>query len=221
MFDAQSLLGGLLKSATGSSQMGGKAALGMGALGVAIAAFEHFTQDKGNINSTNNQPITPPISNAPPPPVSTSIPPSAPPTAPAPTAAPPPPPMGSPTAKKNNDGSGNALLLIDAMLAAANADGEIDSNEELKIMQQLKNIGSDQEGFDYIHEHLNNPPSRQQICAKVNNQQLAEQVYMVSLIAIIVDTDEERDYLQQLANCLKLDSQTIQNLNQQFLNTEY
>ncbi len=36
MFDAQSLLGGLLKQATGRRNLGSKAALGMGALGVAI-----------------------------------------------------------------------------------------------------------------------------------------------------------------------------------------
>jgi len=103
------------------------------------------------------------------------------------------------------------------MLAAANADGEIDSSEELKILQQLRNIGSDQEGFDYMEKRLNNPPSMQQIYSQVDNPQLAEKIYMVSLIAIVVDTEEEADYLQQLAINLNLDSLTISRMNQQFL----
>jgi len=228
MFDAQSLLGSLLKSATGDNQAGGKAALGMGALGVAIAAFEHFTQDKNGTTAEtgNNKPAAPAgtATSAPPPPPSTVIPstppgaPSTPPSAPPSATVPPPPaPPASQMAEAAQNNTAEALLLIDAMLAAANADGEIDSSEELKILQQLRNIGSDQEGFDYMEKRLNNPPSMQQIYSQVDNPQLAEKIYMVSLIAIVVDTEEEADYLQQLAINLNLDSLTISRMNQQFL----
>jgi len=57
----------------------------------------------------------------------------------------------------------------------------------------------------------------QQIYSQVDNPQLAEKIYMVSLIAIVVDTEEEADYLQQLAINLNLDSLTISRMNQQFL----
>jgi len=56
MFDAQSLLGGLLKEITSgnksSGNLGTKAALGMGAIGAAIAAFEHFTQEKNSVSQS-------------------------------------------------------------------------------------------------------------------------------------------------------------------------
>ncbi|MFK5986554.1 MAG: DUF533 domain-containing protein [Pseudomonadota bacterium] len=276
MFDAQSLLGGLLKSVTGDNQPGGKAALGMGALGIAIAAYEHFTQESKQTKTitnrppapatSNNQVTPPPISAAPPstpsaappstlsaappstlsaappstlsaappstlsaappstpsaapPSTLSAAPPSAPPVAPPSTStiAPPPMPATSTATATEQSATEQALLLIDAMLAAANADGEIDSSEELKIMQQLKDIGSDQEGFDYMETRLNNPPSMQQICERVNDLEMAEKVYMVSLIAIVVDTEEEAEYLKDLAANLKLDSQTINRINQQFL----
>ncbi len=218
MFDAQSLLGGLLKGAMSKNNVGNNAAMGMGALGIALAAFEHFTKDSQQQNNSvgsvsqppvqllKSSPTTASVSTAPPPPpgMTANIPPMAPPSAPV-------------VEEKSQD---SVLLLIDAMLAAANADGHIDADEELKILRQLKNINSSQEGFTYVQQKIDNPPSLEQICARVDNSDLAQQVYMVSLLAITVDTVEEEDYLKNLALCLQLDTQTIEQLNAQFQTKE-
>ena len=42
---------------------------------------------------------------------------------------------------------------------------------------------------------------------------LAAQVYAASLLAIDVDTEAERDYLQRLAGALRLDADTVPQLN--------
>ncbi len=210
MFDAQSLLGGLLKQATGSRNLGSKAALGMGAIGVAIAAFEHFTQEN---QSTAPSPTASPAPTAPPPPT----------TPPVPTisstnktaSAPPPPPAPPPSNNKINDN--DSLLLIDAMIAAASSDGHIDPDEESSILKQLYVLNSDQEGFDYVQKKMDKPPTLEQICTRVSNEETAKQVYMVSLLAITVDTKAEENYLSQLCNCLKLTPETVNVLHQQFL----
>ncbi|MCP3849611.1 MAG: tellurite resistance TerB family protein [Gammaproteobacteria bacterium] len=217
MFDAQSLLGGLLKQATGSRNLGSKAALGMGALGVAIAAFEHFTQDNSSqADASQVKGKTPPIppstptssnavsSNTPPPP--------APPGQKSSLAPPPPPPSAEP---KEND----ALLLIDAMIAAAHSDGHIDPEEKDKIIKQLYLVNSDQEGFDYVQKRIDAPLSLEQICSRSTSEAIAKQVYMVSLLAIKVDTSAEEMYLKQLSESLKLQKETVDKLHQQFLVT--
>jgi uncharacterized membrane protein YebE (DUF533 family) len=226
MFDAQSLLGGLLKGTLSGGKMGNKAALGMGALGIAIAAYEHFTQDQNNTrHAASSANIPPPIQSAqglktaapPPPPV--------PPMSAVTSSAPPkvPPPMSSNAvemAPAEEKPQAMALLLIDAMLAAANADGYIDPDEEAKILQQLTAVNSDQDGFDYVQQRIDAPPTLEQICAQVNDTESAQQVYMVSLLAITVDTSEEQNYLTQLANCLKLPAETVTQLNEQFQTKE-
>ena len=224
MFDAQSLLGGLLKEVTSGGKsgtsLGSKAALGMGALGIAIAAFEHFTENNKQNSSANtgNRPPAPAAQQTIPTPPSTSAGNSAGNSA----AAPPPPPVSStivppaPAAEKDT----GALLLIDAMLAAANADGHIDEQEQEKIFQQLKAINSDQEGFSYVQQRIEQPPSIEQICQQARDADIARQVYTVSLLAITVDTSAEQNYINQLASCLPLSNAVITQLNDQFLTKE-
>jgi hypothetical protein len=107
MFDAEKLLGALLQTGFGSgvsrhgadlglddlnplnrlgqlSGMPNKAALGLGVLGIAIAAYEHWQE---------NRPQGRPAAGTPPPP---------PPPGPASAAPPPPPPSHCPTSRRCN-----------------------------------------------------------------------------------------------------------------------
>jgi len=224
MFDAQSLLGGLLKQATGSRNLNSKAALGMGALGVAIAAFEHFTQEDsikaknetasnqgGNLGTGRQAPPIPPSS----PTASTSASTPPPPMPPGKTGSMAPPPPPSSAAPEEND----ALLLIDAMIAAAHSDGHIDPQEKDKIIKQLYLVNSDKEGFDYVQKRIDAPISLEKICSRSTSDAIAKQIYMVSLLAIKVDTSAEENYLKQLSECLNLQKETVDELHQQFLVT--
>ena len=220
MFDAQNLLGGLLKEATGSRGLASKASLGIGALGVAMAAYEHFTQERtpsssgGAVNQRASAPPTQPPAtsgrSAPPPPppgAASAPPPPAPPVARSGT-----PSEAPPVADNQNQ---DALLLIDAMIAAANADGHIDALEQSNIFRHLHQINSDQEGIEYVMQRLANPPSLSQICQRVNSVDQAQQVYLTSLIAITVDTEQEAQYLKRLAESLQLTPEQVSELNQQ------
>jgi len=220
MFDAQDLLGGLLKDAISGghsgANLGNKSVLGMGALGVAMAAFEHFTEAQSSSLQTAESNKQPPALESAQPPKQRVAPPPVPPTVTTIKNTPmPPPPMPAQKAIQNT-----ALRLIDAMLAAANADGYIDSEEKAKILQQLKLIDSDQEGFDYVQQRIDNPPTLEQVCQSPLDPAIAKQIYMVSLLAITVDTIEESHYLNKLASCLPIDAQVIAQLNEQFKTKE-
>ncbi|MBN2329669.1 MAG: tellurite resistance TerB family protein [Candidatus Omnitrophica bacterium] len=202
--DAEKLLGGMLRMGMGRRVgMGTKAALGLGALGVAMAAFDHFT-DRSEASPTR-RPATSspgygsaPASPPPPPPGAKK------------TASPPPPPGSQSQPDRNEE----AILLIRAMIAAANADGQIDANERKKILDKLENAGLSGEERAFVLQELLAPVSMEAIAAQAASPDLAKKVYAVSLLAVEADTEAEIAYLQNLAGRLALHEKDIQELRE-------
>ena len=212
MFNPEKLLGGLIRSSTRGSRgglgglMSGGAALGM--LGVAMEAVEHFMNNPQGAGA-------PPQAPGVPPPIPGSSPPS-PPVMGSPSGTPPsPPPMpGQPTrvpppAAVEPAGNPEAVLLIRAMIAAANADGVIDEAERTNILKQLQTVKLSAEEHGFIVQELLSPAGLETIVRAVNSSDLARQVYTVSLVAMEVDTDKERQYMDTLASRLGLDESTV------------
>ena len=190
-------LGGLLGGVLGSGGRGSrgmstatKAKIGMGALGLAIAAYEHY-------KSSN---ATPPAGNAP-----------APPPPPAHGhAAPPPPPAASapspaPAAASDAERAVEAMHLLRAMICAANADGLIDVDERERILGSAREAGLDAEDLEALEGELAAPLTVAQLVARTRPAQ-REQVYVASVIAIGRDTDLEVRYLDDLGARLDLDA---------------
>jgi uncharacterized membrane protein YebE (DUF533 family) len=205
MFNAEKLLGGMLKESMGFRGLGfgNKAQIGIGLIGVAFAAVEHFMNNAqgkgssgGNIASNSYSGAgTPP----PPPPfniASQSIP-------NAPSSVPPPPPSAGSMSASNR--GNDAVLLIRAMIASAAADGYIDANERQNIINKLKSVDLSDEELEFIKEELASPCSIDELAAQVSSPELAKEVYTVSLMAIEIDTEEEKRYLDNLAKQLGLD----------------
>lgn len=90
------------------------------------------------------------------------------------------------------------------MVAAANADGEIDSDEEKAILDYLEEGKLNTEEREFIHQLIASPPSIDSLIPKVTDEEGARQVYAVSELAIEVDTQAERDYLDYLKKRLVL-----------------
>jgi uncharacterized membrane protein YebE (DUF533 family) len=109
----------------------------------------------------------------------------------------------------------DTVLLIRAMIAAANADGAIDAQERAAILDRLRSVRLSQEEHQFIVHELLDPKPMQAIVAAVASPELARQVYLASLLAIAVDTDEELDYLRNLAQHLRLDQETLAAIHQQ------
>ena len=110
-------------------------------------------------------------------------------------------------------GRSDAVLLLRAMIAAANADGVIDREERDNILKKLKTVALSPEEHAFIVQELLSPADLDTIVEGVDTPELARQVYAVSLMAIEVDTDRERDYMENLARRLGLNDATIEQIH--------
>jgi uncharacterized membrane protein YebE (DUF533 family) len=102
-----------------------------------------------------------------------------------------------------------ATLTVKAMINAAKADGSIDEAETDRIVGKLREGGLSDEEQRFLVEEMRKPMDMDSIVRAVPNPQVAMQVYAASLLAIEVDTDKERHYLQDLAAALRLDSNAV------------
>ncbi len=201
MFNPEKILGNLLLSgARRSSGVSGGALLGL--VGVAMEAVEHYmNQDKRSGSAPGPAPGMPP----PPPP-------GAGPQAP-PSAQPPPPPP-APGSGPEMSARDKAVLLIRAMIAAAAADGDIDNRERSRIMDQAGKSGLSEEERDFLEKEMANPRPLETIVSQVDSPELAARVYAVSLAALEVDTEAERQYLRNLAGALGLTAEQVAGIEQ-------
>lgn len=221
MFNPERLLGTMIKKSFKAGKKGmkgfgnsygsygglggsAKGALAMGALGVAIAAFDHFSNKPAQAAPAQSGSYTPPPT---PPPNPAMQPPSG--------ATMPPPPPGAVQKEPISNVQEEAVLLIQAMIASANADGVLDAQERQSILDKLQGDELSPEEKNFISQSFLSPPSMDDIVSRVNSPELAKQVYAVSLITITVDTEEERNYLQTLAQKLNLDDAAVHEIHSQ------
>jgi uncharacterized membrane protein YebE (DUF533 family) len=198
MFDPQRLLGQLLGDALGGDfgrrrkrggglSFGTKAQLGIGALGVAIAAYEHFSSQRSQAPAP--APVVPPPAPAA--------------AAAAMPAAPPPPPAAFDLSRLAPE-QADAVLLVRAMIAAAAADGVIDANERQRVLQRAATAGVDAETRAFLEAELAVPQSADRIGA-LTRPGLAREAYAAAALAIDLDSEPERRFLQTLGAALGLD----------------
>ena len=120
---------------------------------------------------------------------------------------PPPPVAGDPA-----DNS-EAVILIRAMIAAANADGVIDQAERNNILKRLQDVDLSPEEHAFVVQELLSPADLETIVSSINPPELARQIYTVSLMAIEMDTEKERRYMNRLASRLGLDESAIEQIH--------
>ena len=73
--------------------------------------------------------------------------------------------------------------------------------------------GADAESKNLLVEEMRGPPDTDALARDARTPELAAKVYAASLLAIDVDTQAERDYLQRLASALRLDADTVRRLH--------
>lgn len=117
-----------------------------------------------------------------------------------------------PTPQQQNS---DAEIIITAMIDAAKSDGQVDAQEFNKITGTLQKNGLGQEGMNYVIQKLQGPMETAKIVAAVKGRpELAAQVYSASLMAIEVDTQAERKYLNTLGKAMGLSADVMQSLEQ-------
>lgn len=210
MFDPEKLLGHVLRQAAGGGMKrkkkrkysggygsggitglgrGVDAKIGMGVLGLAFAAFEHFRDKPGQPSAAGPMPM--PSSPPPPPPGATSI------------SPPPPPPPGAPTPDAQRER--NALHLLRVMIAAAYADSVLDDEERQDILDRGREAGLQGEDLEALQREMAAPLSLAQVLAQTAPS-LRDEAYAAARIAVDGDSQAEQDFLDQLAQGLGLDA---------------
>ncbi len=106
-----------------------------------------------------------------------------------------------------------AELLIQAMIAAANADGQIDADERRRILGRLEEANASADDKAWLDRQLDHPAPIESLLRRVDSPETAEQFYVASEFAITSDSQTERSYLRYLADRLGIEPQRAEELN--------
>jgi uncharacterized membrane protein YebE (DUF533 family) len=206
MFNPERLLGKLAEELI-TRELGGAANVAKGVagssalmtvIGIGVAAYEHMSSQK---------PQTPPVPHLPHQGAGGGTPPPPPPPAGAgkgPSKAPAPP---VPSAPGPAPDSTIAIRCIQAMIAAAHADGAMDAQELKAIMERLERAELTPEEKEWLIREFQRPLSIDELCEGITDPAVARTMYMLAKSAIVVDTDAERKWLSRLAKALGLEEE--------------
>ncbi len=93
-----------------------------------------------------------------------------------------------------------AELVIRGMINVAKADGNVSADEIQRIVGKLKEAGMPGDAEAWILAELRKPLDLDAFVAEIPSKEAAAEVYAASLLAVEVDTAQERAYLTDLAN---------------------
>lgn len=126
---------------------------------------------------------------------------------------------------ENQAAEQRSLLLIKAMVAAANADGHIDETEQATIKQSVLDMHLSQELFDEIEQIIQQPLGATQIAEHVTDDASASEVYLATRLFIDnsignniesnadnTTPSTEQTYLQDLIAALQLSPELLSEL---------
>jgi uncharacterized membrane protein YebE (DUF533 family) len=105
-----------------------------------------------------------------------------------------------------------AELIIRAMINAAKSDGSIDKAEQEKVIAKLGDITQDE--ADFVRAEFNAPLDVNAFVRSIPKE-MGQQVYAVSLMSIDLDTNQEAQYLGQLAQGLGITPQVANAIHDQ------
>ena len=126
-----------------------------------------------------------------------------------------PPPAGSAFLPEGNDtaaASALSLLLARAMIAAAKADGQIDTQESQAILNQINSLDMDAEDKAFLFEEYGRPLDLQALAAAVDSPEHAAEVYAASVLMLEPPSPPERIYLDTLARELGLEAGLVEEI---------
>lgn len=209
MFNAEKLLGTIMREATGFGKKKKKGKSGntlvdnlksgsglMTAIGLGIGAYEILrsksqSQSTGPADTPSSIPAAPPIPGSSPhrqgpPPV--------------------PPPLKAearhtPAVATTQD---LAKRMIQVMIAAAHADGTMDEQEEQAVLERLKGENLNQEERMFLLTELHNPLPVAELTAGMDDPSAAKAMYMLAVSAVDIDNEAERRWFDDLAARLGL-----------------
>jgi uncharacterized membrane protein YebE (DUF533 family) len=109
----------------------------------------------------------------------------------------------------------HSQAILKALVAAAKADGHIDTRERQVIEGEFSRINQDAELQQWLHAELEKPLDPAEIARAATTPEIASEMYLASLMAADEQNFMERAYLDELARQLNLDDALKVRLEQQ------
>ena len=197
-----------------SSLLGGLASGGglMTLIGLGVGAYEILKQQGQQARAGGMPPPAPPGAGSmggPPPPPAAAAPPPPPSTGSAPLSPPAAPAVGMPAAPVASvppglDSAALAVRMLQAMVAAAHADGVMDEAEERAVLDRLRGADLDQEEKFFLLDQLHRPKTIEELAAGITDFAVARTMYLLAATAVAIDTEAERAWFDRLARQLGL-----------------
>ena len=98
----------------------------------------------------------------------------------------------------------HARAILQAMVAAAKADGHLDDRERELVQQELRRQGGDGALQAWFERELRQPLDPAEIARAATSPEIAAEMYLASLLVADETSFMERAYLDELARQLKL-----------------
>jgi uncharacterized membrane protein YebE (DUF533 family) len=124
-------------------------------------------------------------------------------------------PQYLPSAAPARNGQPFELALVQAMVAAAKADGHIDAQEQQRLFAEIERMTLDAETKGAVFDLLSKPITLEAVGASATNEEQAAELYLASRIAIDPDHPDEQAYLKNLAQKLSLPTDLVAHLDRQ------
>jgi uncharacterized membrane protein YebE (DUF533 family) len=105
-------------------------------------------------------------------------------------------------------------LLLKAMVSAAKADGQIDQTEMQKILGRIGKDSVTDDEKQFVLSEMAAPLDIAALAGEASTPAVAAQVYAASILAIDADSEPEKAYLRDLAQALRLDPETVRQLQE-------
>lgn len=112
-------------------------------------------------------------------------------------------------------GADARIAIVQAMIAAAKADGHIDADEQRKLFERIGQLELDREEKALVMDELAKPLDVDEIAALARSQEQATEIWLASRLAIDPDDPKERTYLEELGRKLSLPDSLIVHLEAQ------
>ncbi|WP_295047679.1 tellurite resistance TerB family protein [uncultured Paracoccus sp.] len=118
---------------------------------------------------------------------------------------------GEPEVAPTPEQNAVAGLMLRAMIQAAKSDGTIDDAEKQRLLGQLGDDLDDEER-QFIRDQMAAPVDPEALAREIPKG-LESQVYLMSLMAIDLDHEDEARYLDRLARALNLDRPAVNQIH--------
>jgi len=111
-----------------------------------------------------------------------------------------------------------AMLLISAMVSAANSDGKLDDSESAILKREILGMNLSKDLFGPVSQIVEQPLSVAELCNRVSDDAVASEVYLSARLFIDEDSSEEElAFLNDLVEGLGLSQELVSALDSELV----